>query len=322
MSLAPQRPNFVLVWIGIILLTFSFLSNFFAGATSKGDKLAIGRDGKGEEMVPAPSDALPTPITPASHLVGSTNFLMGDEVPPLDFLNDFGNVEFPLAKQAGSAKKSDQPTFPVELLEPAVAQELDAASATKVLPLPPSTPVQNHALRKVAATGARPTHGGHLAPSAPQAQQANYLDTDLSLHNWNGKLQGLAPGGDSGVQIKAKLESVKQGNTVVVRFFFSQPSAATPLSNARSAVKTNPELLTVAHKYMRVVEEATAEEDPATALSSQSEIVKAAMRRDVIRLLRLHPGGLEIIAEMTPAQLRELADKLDARGAWLRAPRN
>jgi len=319
MSLAPQRPNFVLVWIGIILLTFSFLSNFFAGASSKGDNLAIGWSGKSEKLISAPDATLPIFFSPTTDLLDSAELSLSGEVTPLDFLSDFGNRDIPLAKQAVSPPQDTESLiFPVELLEPAVAQELDAAVATKSLPLPPSTPVQNHALRHFAGAGVGSSGSGNHAPSAPQSQQANFSGTNLSLHELNGKLQGLAQEGGSGVRIKAKLESVEQSNTVLVRFFLSQPRATAPLTELRSAAKINPELLTEAKKYMRVVLEATAEEletDP----NSEPEMTKAILRRDLIRLLRLHPGGLEIIAEMTPAQLRELAYKLDARSQGLRA---
>jgi hypothetical protein len=326
MSLAPQRPNFVLVWIGIILLTFSLISNFLAKPATNADSTAGGRAGVARSLVLEEESPLPGFQNAESALTQKVNSEQRNEqlIPfSLPFVNE---VQSPLAKDGMATTLEDRVDFPVELLEPAVRFEEQLRSAEGVgiggsVPTPVSS---NHSLQSPTSHKGSQSHDGAGANSGVAGSlKSTYggfgRDLQLGKHGLRGVLDTHGPG----VAVKTKLVKSSNHNTVIVSFFVSHPNASDKLQNHLEGRSLNPKIVAMAREYMQAVQdtqESESEEDLETQENSQNEFEDApSLRRELMLKLRQLPGGLEIIAEMTPAQLRELANKLDARSQKLRA---
>lgn len=323
MSLAPQRPNFVLVWIGIILLTFSLISNFLAKSATDADFTAGGRAGVARSLILEDSRPLPNFFTPESRLAEEASFEPQEsQLEPfsLPFENQ---ILAPLAKDDISSTLEESVVFPVELLEPAVEEKLRSADRVGVGTKLPSPASSNHSLEQ--NTTSRFNESSLVDGSSSgsgDSLKSTYGGSGRNLNLGQQRLRKALETSGPGVAVKAKLMKASNRNTVIVSFFVSHPNATEKLQSRLRGRELSPKVIAMAREYMRAVAEthrSESEEDFELEEDAQNELEESALRRELIRKLRQRPGGIEIIAEMTPAQLRELANKLDARSHKLRA---
>ena len=325
MSLAPQRPNFVLVWIGVILLTFSLLSNFLAESSAGADSTAGGRAGVTHNLILEDFRPLPRFFSPASALEeNASTEPQENQLAPYSRPFREG-LDAPFASQPESIGMEEGVDFPVELLEPAAGEELRLAESIGGGVQQPRSDSSNHALRQESSTRANELGPVAGASSGAGSLKATYggsgSDRNRGLHSLRAALETSGPG----VSVKAKVLKTSNRNTVLVSFFVSHPNAEENLKSRLDGREISPKVKAMAREYMKAVQDTEpedSEDDIESEEDSQEEFDRSSLRRELIRKLRQRPGGLEIIAEMTPAQLRELANKLDARSAKLRALMN
>ena len=323
MSLAPQRPNFVLVWIGIILLTFSLISNFLATAETTADSTASGRTEAARSLLLEDHQILPAFFNPGTALAEKATLEQREkQLAPysLPFETDF---EAPLAKDGESSAKMEKVHFPVELLEPAATEDLRSAEQQGVGTKLPVSETTNHSLHQNSSARSNSAQGFAGTASGGGTLQSTYGGSDRNLSEGQQSLRDALETSGPGVRVKAQIVKASKQNTVIVRFLVSHPNAAQNLKNGLEGREISPKVMAMAREYMHAVQdtdqELSEEEDLDSEGSTENQHFDGSRRRELIRKLRQRQGGLEIIAEMTPAQLRELANKLDARSHKLRA---
>lgn len=334
MSLAPQRPNFVLVWIGIVLLTFSFLSNFLAGSSGIKGSPSEGRIGRAGSTVIDDSMTLLGLSDTAKVIAEESGFRLVSDPLALEPHELVGDFNPPLADQHQtdfSADGREAPLdFPLELLEEAEEGELSAAVGGVEFNKQPETSGPNHALRpavgntnfKVKAAEAAATNSNRSHQNSMYGGAGHFLASGL------GKAAKGKDGPKFGANVRARIVGSGQSGTILVSFLINNPDGSALLHNKLGRRNVDPRLVAQARNLVEAVEEVEEEleedDDQQEARRKQGilERVDNMRRRELTRMLRLHPGGLEIIAEMTPEQLRALANKLDARSPKLRALMN
>jgi len=318
MSLAPQRPNFVLVWIGIILLTFSFISNFLGSPSNEETSALDGRIGlSGIDIFDHPAN-LPAEFNSDTAFRAAVASSLSTEPAEVDFHPIPGEATNSLAAEATQEiEGAEQIEFEDELLVP--AEEPGALSTTggSALPEQPDSAPNNHSLRS--STASNQSSGNSSGNSSGGSYQSGFGGSNLA--HAGGALR-RAIKSDPSVEVVTKIAkgSSKRG-TLIVSFMLKHPVAAERLQGQAQGLEMSPKVAAKARQYMKSMAAASLEEEVETEgeHSSEASGQSRARKRDLIRMLRLHPGGIEIIAEMTPAHIRELANKLDARSQRPRA---
>jgi hypothetical protein len=327
MSLAPQRPNFVLVWIGIVLLTFSFISNFLAGGSDNESSTADGRATLGDHLVLEDASTLPglgfTSSTEADAVAAPALFEMDKSDPRV--LDD--DHDTPLADNGSAdATTGDQDVeFPLELKEVAEQPELEAEE-TAIGGLTPVAPMHSQGVQTKAVEPASErgvNRAGKPSVRRGKTFQATYGGPNAQMGR---SLAKTAKGFDKpglGIQVKTKLTESGHSGTVIVSFLLSHPQTGQNLRDRLDTQEIDPKIRAAARALIRDVQQADQDAVDAEAEEDREEDLAdseaASERRDLLRMLRLHPGAIEIIAELTPAQLQELANKFGARSQKLRA---
>lgn len=328
MSFAPQRPNFVLVWIGIVLLTFSFLSNFLAGGGGIKGSSAEGRVHRAGDIVVNDSLTLPALSDAAEVIAEESGFrivsdplamepheLNGDFFPPLadqeqaDFTVD--GLELPL-------------DFPLEVLEEAQEEDLPAVVKGVGIHEPEGSSGPNHALRPAVGNPASSVTVSEASTTASNSSRQDSMFGGYGSHlsSAAGKAKRNQDRPQFGKNVKARILSSNRSGTVVVSFLLDHPDGKNRVRKQLQDRELNPRLVAQARDFVQAmdeVEDEVQDEQAAEDQRTKLDRIDNDRRRELMRMLRLHPGGVEIIAEMTPQQLRALANKLDARSPKLRA---
>jgi hypothetical protein len=330
MSFAPQRPNFVLVWIGIVLLTFSFLSNFLAGGGGIKGSPPEGRMGRTSDYVVDDTLTLPALSGSTKVIAEESGFRLVSDPLALDPHQFEGDLYPPLADQQQSDFSQDgldlPLEFPVELLEGAKESVPPAVVRGVGIDEQPEASGPNHAVRP-AVHRAGPHVQATTATANTEGSQQNsmYGGNRSHLSSAAGKASKNQDHPDFGANVKARVLASNQRGMVLVSFMLNNPDGQNLLRNQFNSGQVDPKLLAKARNLVQAVhevDEELAEDDSEQAADQErtkQERVDNMRRRELTRMLRLHPGGIEIIAEMTPKQLRALANKLDARSPKLRA---
>ncbi|MCP4093161.1 MAG: hypothetical protein GY747_06895 [Planctomycetes bacterium] len=327
MSLAPQRPNFVLVWIGIVLLTLSFLSNFLAGGDGMQGLAPEGRVGHVANYVVDDSLTLPDLSEGAEVIAEESGFRIVSDPLAMEPHQLDGDFFPPMADQKeaifgpdGLKKPVD---FPVELLEEADKEDLPSVVKGVRVHEGAEDSGINHALRPaVGDPGQQGQPTEATASSDRPHQNSMYGGSGGHLSSALGKFKKNQDRPGFGAKVKARILGSNKGGRILVSFMIDNPNGKDLLPSQLAKKDLSPRLVAKARNLLEAVENLDEESDSEESVEEQHskrEWIENARRRELTRMLRLHPGGIEIIAEMTPAQLRALANKLDARSPRLRA---
>ncbi|MHC4380004.1 MAG: hypothetical protein ACYSU1_02805 [Planctomycetota bacterium] len=324
MSLAPQRPNFVLIWIGVVMLTFSLAGKWIL-LEPKGAKKQMITSDLAEAGEPAINQASPT----SGLLSGSLNAARSsghdfpeattdpqmDEILPEGW--DFAGVE-DFVRPEGIPEVLD------EILNPTSQDaEKEEILGTALLPEPhgtqPDIQEVHHALLPVES-------------SSKKTKKSHLVDSGKLDSRWRGGRYGrqggarMGGGGGKGqdVLVRTTVEQSGKGR-LLVRFYLTNPEGA--YDNLADLIGRNEgadaQMLRHANEILFSMEQAVGETDePADSENDADRAERKRlknMQKKLVQHLSQRPGGVELVAELSPAQLDALMHKLSARSPKLRA---
>lgn len=327
MSLAPQRPNYVLLWIGIVMLTFSVVGQWLLGSgfSTPADLVGSPRSSMDYED-PSILPVHGTTDLPLSKALSAEDIF--DQMVPLRaeevFLDGFS-----LANQEVSIEPAKWLLFPAETVElDPEASDLsgqgDQVQGLVSEQLPPAEPQQQLHRSKL-----RPTLDSGLS----RRQKAKERFQDDGQYNSSFRNQGLGrsgkqrAGSDRLIVVKSQFTQRAHGK-IAVRFFLNQPKA---LNRIQDLDKENSQLALMAEAYLEAMREAILEDDSegdsegddanSEELSQKKMALKnlALMESKIHERLHQRPGGIELLAELSPKQLEALLQKLSAQDPRFRA---
>ncbi|MDP7062434.1 MAG: hypothetical protein QF489_05800, partial [Planctomycetota bacterium] len=219
MSFSAQRPNFVLVWIGIVLLTFSFISNFLAGRGIA--KVSPSEGSVGPVGVNQYDDSLPLPnLSNASVvIIEESGFRIGSDPLTMGSHELQGNSYPPLADQGQADLTSNgerlPSEFPLELREDAQEGQQGQPAVVKGMEILPTDESSrpNHALRPAVSNRSQPisstvASSSRLDPDYGASRRHLSYAADKAKRNLDRP--------DFGAKVKARILGSRPGGTVVV----------------------------------------------------------------------------------------------------------
>lgn len=333
MSLAPQRPNYVLVWIGIIMLTFSMVGQWFLapGSNSPADFVGSTRsslDFEDSANLPIPQN-LAGNTSPLRALVAEDSF---DQMVPLHG-EEISFDEISFANQEDFLGPDTIHLFPKEAVdfntEPAKSPESGELSQGLIPEIPSveDMPEQLHSFRNL------PLQESNL--SRKQKAKRRYQDNNQGQGNYNSSFENRGLGrsseqrtqSDRIVLVKTKIIS-SGGGKVAVSFLLNHPKASGQfLDRLQKLDGEDSKLAQMAETYLAAMEEVIREDasdqaDYDSKLHAKKKLALkrlAQMKAKVRENLRQRPGGIELLAELSPSQLEALLQKLSAQNPKFRA---
>lgn len=214
-----------------------------------------------------------------------------------------------------------------EILTP-TSQETEAEDLVDTAGLVPPAGTQpelqevHHALRPVEA----------FTPTAKKSKKSQLRDSGKLDSHWAGnpygRRRGARTGGPAGhgqdVLVRTTVEPSAKGR-LLVRFVLSNSGGA--FGNLNDLLSADSQLdAQLAHRAAELlrtmdeaVEESSEETDTEVDRDREERERLQKMQRKLVQHLRQRPGGLELVAELTPDQLDILMHKLSARNMKLRA---
>ena len=329
MSLTTQRPNYVLVWIGIVMLTFSLVGQSFldSGPVASPNSADFARFSKSKKDVANgfSSTASGSSLASAAAIAGEDAFdqlvpLRGEEI-ALEGISLTNHeismgpeVWSPFSAEAvelelGGSKTGD----PNGIYQGIISEGTHSNEPQKQLHAFNVRQVQESRLsRKQKAQNGSQGNG-----------QYNSTAKGSSLKGLNRKKKG-----DSGplVVVKSKFTSKPNGR-VAVRFFLKHPNASDQAKNRVENLSEaeNTRLARLAESYLAAMEEVVVndhsnDDDLEQQAHKQLALQRIAQMKSKIREhIRQRPGGIELLAELSPNQLEALMQKLSAQNPKFRA---
>lgn len=329
MSLSPQRPNFILIWIGIIMLTFSVAGDWMFGPKV----LRTTDSGDFATRTEAFEDS-------ANGILGSLD-LPGLAEPMPVYLEQAYDQSVPLVETRPwdaerSLAEAGILTEPAERISEEQPQE---SSTLKTAPLPPATEFAGESglVQPEKDPGVDPVPQHHsFQEAALRKRQKGMKSRPWSEHGQYNLVHGGSGSHASAVARKVKEIADRSGKEVLirttvipiakdrlmVRFGLENPEW---VGQAKDKLSERPEiaerLLAKRSKDLLASMEEVLEEQP-TADEEAERKKREKLKRMKAKLtthLGQRPGGLELVAELSPAQLEALMKKLSARNPRLRA---
>lgn len=329
MSLATQRPNYVLIWIGIVMLTFSVMGQWLldSGFTTPAGLVGSTRSSMDYED----SSILPGHATTATNPASSTALSaedLFDQMIPL-YEEEVSWDGFSLANQEVSIEPAKWTLFPAEAVEldpEALDRSAQGDQIQGLVPeqLPPAEPRQQLHRNKLLTTP---------DSDLSRRQKAKERFQDDGQYNSSIRNRGLGrsgkqrSGSDRLILVKSKFTQRGHGK-IAVRFFLNQPMASQKaLDRIQGLDEESSQLALIAEAYLEAMREVILEDDSegddanSEELSQKMMALKnlAQMKSKIRERLHQHPGGIELLAELSPEQLEALLQKLSAQDPRFRA---
>ena len=316
MSLAPQRPNFVLIWIGIVMLTFSvggkWLLDLASGISSTAENQArLYLDTEDFSILPD----FPLPSTGDLALLPAPMEAVFDQLVPL----------------------REDPTLPDDLLaglkgheESVLAGVLAAKSSAKVTPEAAEETLDPGLVHPIEEDQPEQQkfHALHLAQTLQGERHDGNARSSTEWHpsrggNDAGRLAVAArkaKGSGKDVVVKTTLVPLAKGR-VSIHFLLTHAQSLKPnqgrveglLSERRDL---DPHLALRAAEILHALEEVVEADE--SSLEEERERIRR-MQKKLLQYLQQRPGGVELMAELSPRQLEQLLQKLSVRNPEFRA---
>lgn len=318
MSLSPQRPNYVLIWIGVVMLTFSLAGKWLMlepkGATvrfSTSDVAEAGGPFFDEVTGAMDSRIYPdgTRVADLTALPPSPAVLSEDEAPPIDW--DFAGAETLLVDEHGLPLTPEE----LERLErEAQAEVAEIGSSSLVDPhgTQPDAQSVHHAFNHVESEG----------PSKRSKAKNRLRDSGKLEAFWAGG-RGLGakgfrrrPSPPDGVGVRTTITPMAK-DRLLVRFHLHglqgpQQDLADRLAEERQDL--DPQMLRRASELLSaldsVVDPEQAEDEDQADADRRERLRLERMQGRLVQHLKQRPGGVELVAELSPDQLRSLLHKI------------
>ncbi len=236
-----------------------------------------------------------------------------DALVPIDVAPQSTQVNAPwVAAQKESTAPS--PTTPLPMQTPPVVDLLPAA--LYLTPLQAEDP----ALAPTPHQALKPSKKGRKGLAKERVQAGNQHWNS----SWDGPRHGQtskqSKGGKPGKGIVVRTTMRPIGNNrVVVRLFLNHLPSLVENKDLRQKMRANEVLAQKAQEVLSDLREVVAVDDQASAeekeMAAQQERQWQGLRQHLLQSLRQRPGGLELMAELTPKQVEELLQKLNARSS-------
>ncbi|MDA0666179.1 MAG: hypothetical protein O3A95_01190 [Planctomycetota bacterium] len=329
MSLAPQRPNYVLIWIGIVMFTFSMVGNWVLDSSSSKTSNIIGStrsnmDYEDSALLPVHGNMVSNP--PYSTALAAEDTF--DQMVPL-FEEEISLKENSLANQEIPLGPLEWTLLPIE----AVELEQEAAERTE-------QEDRNPGLVSEKLPSAEPQgqlHSYRVRQTQDSALNQRQKTTDRfqnqTQYDSTSRNLGLAGkgkpklGSDRSILVKSVFTPRDHGK-IAVRFFLEHPAASgQALDRLPGLGEESTRLALMAETYFAAMEEVILEDDSAENDADSEELRHkrialkrlAEMKSKIRERLQQRLGGIELLAELSPEQLEALLQKLSAQDPRFRA---
>lgn len=309
MSPSTQRPSFVLIWIGIILLTFSFISDFLADARS--ETLATATPGNlvlpGLLLEDGPS----LPGLPADQDLGLRAYepldlseagLRGQKLPP--------SADTLLADLESHPDSStpEAVEFPVETEDGQVASSpLERAPSTSGAVAIPSSTSSSSQERPALHSPVRSTLSEDPAPTT-QGSRTSGNEREYRIQR-----------SDLG-RLKATLVDSPNPGRTIIRLRLENPDRVEEVLDRLAPNRDRRQLLAKAKEILEDLEEVQEQDEEQRSgleVDGGSDSQDAKLRRwnrsQLVVKLQRTPRGLELLAEMSVEQMDQFLKRLNAR---------
>lgn len=330
MSLTPQRPNYVLIWIGIVMLTFSMAGNWILDSSARPTSNLVGSTRSSLDY--EDSAILPKGFSNHVDLLSADPLAVEDVFDQMVPLRDdeYFVEELSLAKQENILEPGAWQPFPMETVSEASKPFEDSPQEAIALGIKPQDSVSSQPEQQLHA------FQQERGLSRKQKTAARWIENDQYNSSWKGDQHGRA--GKSGKNGKGRMGRsilVKSSFTpkghgrIAVRFFLGNPERMGFPHNRLAMLQGegNERLAQLTEEYLEAMEEVLREDldtDPDSGqdaeVRNRTELQRLGQMKAKLReRLMQRPGGIELIAELSPKQLEALFQKLSAQNPKFRA---
>jgi len=331
MSLPTQRPNYVLVWIGIVMLTFSMAGNWILdssgqAATNLVDSTRSTLDYEDSAILPGASTSMQN-LMATDALAKEDAF---DQMIPLR--QDESLVDgIPLAQHDQDYGPTVWQPFQMESVKEGPEPGKDSEQGIVTLRLAPEESALSQPEQDFHAFKPKRKLSRKQKAAAGWEQNGQYNSEWKGDHFGHASKSGKGGKGRGTRSILVKSSFTPKGpGRIAVRFFLGQEGNQERLQNRLELLQDgeSARLAHLAEQYLNVLEEVLSEDqDDANGAAGRDssklrkqELGRLAQMKSKLReRLMQRPGGIELVAELSPSQLEALLQKLSAQNPKFRA---